>query len=665
MEKVHCLALLLAFSSATSASPVDVQDCTLQPLEQGQGVRVLYSTGRVPSGCVSRAAPEADREVHVLYLQCGDKSGMSQLFLNVSSADGNSTQRRKVVFVVSANGFSLLTIHSEDLPLTFIYNSENIFLNMNTNNGETNTTALPSFASGEELLKWAKLKYGGVSSFASVGSPQRIHFQVGKEIGTSEDCIPETDFDAGQYLEMDVISSEVKSCPHPSKNPRKEAHIVWLQQGHQDSGTQAVELNMNVTCDKGDPFKELSVVLVLKSQHSLLWNIGSTTHSTQFLVSGKYSLKHMSSGKIDGEALPDSKEGLIRKVHDRGVDFIASYTEIPSANRITLEVVRCEESREAATTPQARSHPHSPTREIEGLINLVVPWRCLENTIEVALAKQYLSVLKDPITIMTLSDSRCVAQDNMTHFVLRSGLEDCFTRVESGIHVKNKLIVTLASLQQVTIPFQCDLPEKLSLQLFSTPEFRLPSTTLEFNEVAYVQVSLRTADQDSSLQLQECSLKATGRTSMPLIRNGTSASSSVEILEVPDNSPGTRIHRFRFVYEAKDGGRPSLSATLVCWVSLNRHNPSSFESSLDVKVNDPNSPSHDQGLGIGTVVGITFGAFLIGVLLTAALWYIYSHTRPLAKMQPVSANPPASESSSTNHSIGSTQSTPCSTSSMA
>lgn len=663
MERIQCLALLLAFSLATSASPVTVQDCTLQPLEQGQGVKVLYSTSRVPLGCVGRGTLEADWEVHVLYLQHRHSSGVSELHLNVSSAEGNSTQQRKVVFAVSANSFFLLTVHSEDLPLTFIYNSRNIFLKMN--NRETNRTELPSFASGEELLKWAKLQYGGVSSFANVGSPQRIHFQVGKEIGTSEDCIPEEDFNAGQYLEMDVVSSEVRSCPHLSKPPRKEAHIVWLQQGHQDSGSQVVELNMNVTCDKGDPFKELSVVLVLKSQHSLLWNIGSTTHSTQFLVSGKYSLKHMSSRKIDGEALPDSKEGLIRKVHDRGFDFIASYTEIPSANRITLEVLRCaEELTEVATTAQASSQPHSATKEAEALLNITEPWKCLEDSIEVALAKLHFSVLADPITTLTLRDPHCVAQENMTHFVLRSVLEECFTQVERGIHVKNELIVTLASLQQVTVPFQCDLPEKLSLQLYPTPEFGLPSTMLEVNKVAYVQVSLRTADVESSLQLQECSLK-TGKNSIPLILNGASTISSVEILEAPYNPPGTRIRRFRFIYEAEDGGWPSSSATLVCRVSLNHHDPSSFESSLEVKLKHPNSLPHSQGLGLGTVGGITFGAFLIGVLLTAALWYIYSHTRPLAKMQPVSPNPPASESSSTNHSIGSTQSTPCSTSSMA
>lgn len=68
-----------------------------------------------------------------------------------------------------------------------------------------------------------------------------------------------------------------------------------------------------------------------------------------------------------------------------------------------------------------------------------------------------------------------------------------------------------------------------------------------------------------------------------------------------------------------------------------------------------------------TVVGIAFAAFVIGALLTGALWFIYSHTgessgptRPAQKPQP-----PASENSSAAPSIGSTQSTPCSSSSNA
>ncbi|XP_015226577.1 PREDICTED: transforming growth factor beta receptor type 3-like [Cyprinodon variegatus] len=66
-----------------------------------------------------------------------------------------------------------------------------------------------------------------------------------------------------------------------------------------------------------------------------------------------------------------------------------------------------------------------------------------------------------------------------------------------------------------------------------------------------------------------------------------------------------------------------------------------------------------------TVVGIAFAAFLIGALLTGALWFIYTHTGGAATSQPVQKSKPPSQNSSAAHSIGSTQSTPCSSSSTA
>ncbi|XP_034035128.1 transforming growth factor beta receptor type 3 [Thalassophryne amazonica] len=66
-----------------------------------------------------------------------------------------------------------------------------------------------------------------------------------------------------------------------------------------------------------------------------------------------------------------------------------------------------------------------------------------------------------------------------------------------------------------------------------------------------------------------------------------------------------------------------------------------------------------------TVVGIAFAAFVIGALLTGALWFIYSHTGGTAGPMQAQKPQPASENSSAAHSMGSTQSTPCSSSSTA
>ncbi|XP_015210713.2 transforming growth factor beta receptor type 3 isoform X1 [Lepisosteus oculatus] len=83
----------------------------------------------------------------------------------------------------------------------------------------------------------------------------------------------------------------------------------------------------------------------------------------------------------------------------------------------------------------------------------------------------------------------------------------------------------------------------------------------------------------------------------------------------------------------------------------------------DVPETEPPPEYVIYGLDTPTVVGIAFAAFVIGALLTAALWFIYSHTGEAAGRHQVPTSPLASENSSAAHSIGSTQSTPCSSSS--
>ncbi|XP_061539521.1 transforming growth factor beta receptor type 3 isoform X3 [Phycodurus eques] len=100
------------------------------------------------------------------------------------------------------------------------------------------------------------------------------------------------------------------------------------------------------------------------------------------------------------------------------------------------------------------------------------------------------------------------------------------------------------------------------------------------------------------------------------------------------------------------------------------------DTSSQAGSDDPtNNNSAAQLLDTPTVVGIAFAAFAIGALLTGALWFIYSHTGGTATATAAAAAggitkevnkcPPASENSSPGNSIGSTQSTPCSSSSTA
>uniref|UniRef100_A0A8D0BUL8 Endoglin n=1 Tax=Salvator merianae TaxID=96440 RepID=A0A8D0BUL8_SALMN len=652
METAWCLVVVFTAARVVpaGANPVNSSSCLLKPVLSDQDVKVSYITSQVTSCCIGHGPTDPDLEVHVLSLWLSNSAGViREIKFNVNTSAAN--RNRKIVFVVNTNAFSLFTVVPTDQHhVTFITSPNKPVVA--GNNISTNIANLPS--SNGELLKWAETKYGGVSSFTVLEDPEWICFQVGKELNTSKDCIPENNFEAKDFLEFQTVSHGTESCLGSSDHPGKEAHILWLQQSPPRTGTEAIDLNIKVTCRDGNPVNQYPTLLVLKGYEGLFWNISHMANTLKLLVSGKYFIKNFPLSPINGTVLPDSKDGLISKATKHDFPFIASYTEIPSARSITLELHRtCGQATEVTTAAQSKASSLSTLAQ--QLMKLSPPWRCTENTIEIAVIKNHLQALKNPVTEITLQDPNCKAIDNTTHFVLKSIPENCSTHLEGGIHAKNQLVLTMPALpDKIRVPFECDLPEKLFLHLYHTPDFRSSAITtiVEVNKPTYVQVSVRTANQSIPSQLQDCFLQIPGQPlPQELIRDGNPLSYSAVILD----SPSPKSWRFSFTYRA-DAGQEPTPATLVC-----KH--SNHESSLEVMLKPTNPPSHS--LGIGTVLGITFGAFLIGVMLTAALWYIYSHTRPTGKMQPVSENPPVSESSSSNHSIGSTQSTPCSTSSMA
>ncbi|XP_060613557.2 endoglin isoform X1 [Anolis sagrei] len=661
------VVFLLATSMAilTWASPVELPVCDLEPLTAEDGVNVFYTTSQAASGCRSRGPTDPSLDVHVLFLRYSGQQIINLLFnVSVSAAEPS----RKSLFVVNSNVVSFLTVTTQDPQLTFVAATGNVLVQ--GLRAETPRANLSS-SSGEELLTWAKAAYGGVSTFAELEAPQKIHFRLGTESGSSADCVPEEGFSTEPYLEVEAASANIQGCPSSGQNPGKEAHILWLRQDAQDSSSLDVNLNIELKCKAGGPENMLPILLVLKGHPSLAWHIGPVFSSFKFVVSSNYDLKNFGSRQVPGEDLPDSKEGLIAAARNKEFAFVASYTEIPSAKSITLELVRqCEESAVPTTEP-----PAVTSLAFAEFVRINItdwrPWRCLDSGVKVTLAKDYLrGLFMNPlkVTDVSLQDRSCRATDNGTHFVLTSPLRECGTSLERDAIVKNQLAFSLDLLrEEVLVPFECHLPEKVFLQLYSAPDYKLGLSTsvIEANQAAYVLARFRTSDPLAVLEIKDCSLEMpNGASSWLLISGDNPLSAKTKILD----SFSTTVRHFSFAYKTGQESWAETPATIVCRVDLysQLHGFRSDEVSLEVMLIPPNAPPDNVGLGLGTLLGITFGAFFIGVLLTAALWYIYMQTRPAAsKMEPVPANPPASESSTTNHSIGSTQSTPRSTSSMA
>ncbi|KAM6237497.1 endoglin [Spheniscus humboldti] len=640
------LPLLLALLGRPD--PGRAEGCDLQPVTAEPPITLSYATSTVPRGCVSSGSVGTSHEVHILSIEWS-KASAFPLKVSVTPRAGGCT-RSAVLVLLCARCSATVTSPCPDL-----------LIRTDARLSPGTTAALDPglpMATGEgQLLAWAQDVYGGITSYSELRDPRWVQVRLGEDASSPPECIPQERFDAMLHLETEVFFHGVKGCSRGDTQSTRAAHIVRLQP---EPSFPITEVNLSLSC----PERAMSnQILILQSQANLTWSLSVNNCHIQFLVSGNYKIAPISSLLLPGELLPDTERGLVAKAFEKNYSIIASYSAIPASTRISLEIQEHEAVRRAPATPTppaptANSLPHV-------LLLMLQPWKCTDETMEIVIARSHLEPIKDVVNI-TLRDISCQAEKNATHFMLKTPLNHCGTSLEGKGHANNELILNLAkgaALRSVRVAFQCKIPRELFLRLFPTAAFEVPQTELEVNKEAFVQASMRWEDHPADLQLKECWLAAPGREPVLLMQGGEARGAGVAVLEGPPSSHGRKVWRFRFTYTVPEGGRVPFSATLKCKAGL--QNTTIFEKVLEVTVKDGWRPPNNRGLGLAAVLGITFGAFLIGALLTAGLWYIYSHTRPITKLQPVSSTAPASESSSTNHSIGSTQSTPCSTSSMA
>ncbi|NXV85365.1 EGLN protein, partial [Calonectris borealis] len=602
--------------------PGRAEGCDLQPVTAEPPITLSYATSTVPRGCVSSSSMGTDHEVHVLSVEW---SKVSERALHLHPpCQGKSfphTSPRR-------GGMPLAPLPQLRLPLA----PQDARLSPGT------TATLgpePPTATGEgQLLAWARDTYGGITSYSELRDPRWVQLHLGEDAGSPPDCVPQERFDAMLHLETEVFFHGVKGCSHGDTQSTRAAHIIRLQP---EPSFPITEVNLSLSCPER---ADSNQILILQSRANLTWSLSVNNCHIQFLVSGNYKIAPISSLLFPGERLPDTERGLVAKAFEKNYSVIASYSAIPASTRISLEIQEQEAVRRAPVTPT----PPAPTTDLlpHVLLLMLQPWKCTDETMEIVIARSHLEPIKDVVNI-TLRDISCQAEKNATHFMLKTPLSHCGTSLEGRGHANNELILNLAkgaALRSVRVAFQCKIPRELFLRLFPTAAFEAPQTELEVNKEAFVQVP--PPARCSGWGGRVCPTPPGGRAWL-------GAASPVP------KEPG--------------GSQPCPPAGVqVSPLSPQPPPPQNntiFEKVLEVTVKDSWRPPNNRGLGLAAVLGITFGAFLIGALLTAGLWYIYSHTRPISKLQPVSSTAPASESSSTNHSIGSTQSTPCSTSSMA
>ncbi|NXM26212.1 EGLN protein, partial [Oxyruncus cristatus] len=597
--------------------PGRAEGCDLQPVTGESPIALSYTTSTVPRGCVSSGSLGTDHEVHVLSIKWSKPMLLEQMSLCWTSQDtlfpwgGGLVLDQELGRAVGRDGpcpppWLRLPLGPQDAHLF------------------SGTTAEPLMASNEEeLLNWAQSTYRGITSYSELRDPRWVQLRLGEDASSPPNCIPQNHFNAVLHLETEVFFHGVKSCSRGDTQNTRAAHIIHLQS---EPSSLITEVNLSLSCPENHVSNQ---ILILQSRANLTWSLSFKKCNIQVMASGNYKIMTIFPTLLPGELLPDTEQGLIAKAFEKNYSIIASYSAIPATTRISMEIQENTKKVTEMITPTTRLTP-TPELQPHQLLLLLKPWTCTDETMEITIIKSHLKVIKDlDIKDITLRDISCQAEKNATHFMLKSPLSHCGTLLGGRGYANNELLIKLSKgteLQDIRVAFQCEIPRELFLRLFPTAAFEVPQTELEVNKEAFLQV---------------LPLSRPSGSSMPWFSKSLDSSQPCPLAQGVQVSPHLSPQP------------PPLQ------------NNTNFEKVLEVTVKDTWQPPNSRGLGLAAVLGITFGAFLIGALLTAGLWCIYSRTRPISKLQPVSSTAPASESSSTNHSIGSTQSTPCSTSSMA
>ncbi|XP_056314849.1 endoglin [Danio aesculapii] len=257
------------------------------------------------------------------------------------------------------------------------------------------------------------------------------------------------------------------------------------------------------------------------------------------------------------------------------------------------------------------------------------------------------------------------------------------THVEVWITDKSSLAAP-AEVEKTTPAPTSPPPFPVQMQLFSSPDFTTPidnNSRVQSDKRVYAEISSQMF-QEASIKVSSCWVRST-----PVTREMPFKEEPCFIKDCPKRLSFS----FQILQDLPAGSWDLECAVKLCGIKrINNEESCTLETpvkrNVQVKPFTPTTNSCFE-FGLSAVLGIAFGGFLIGVLLTGALWFIKIRTgHPVAlgmrstaaelsvlsisgcpcgltKRQPVPTHPSPSENSSANASIGSTQSTP--TSSMA
>uniref|UniRef100_A0A8C5MXP3 TGFBR3/Endoglin-like N-terminal domain-containing protein n=1 Tax=Leptobrachium leishanense TaxID=445787 RepID=A0A8C5MXP3_9ANUR len=630
-----CLAVGLTF-------PLDREDkCELKVLSSN--IKAVSRHSIVQRGCVSKGS---GRDIYVLNIL---NTPEDVFVLNLEMTNNGKASETPALLIINVKIHVLnVTLHgpthkpTHKPAVSFLLQSSHsttIVLNNSPITG-----SLENFpAESEMLLLWAHKKYGSVTFFSELSNPENILLNMGMDNSAPDTCVLKNDFMATGILEAGNNHAHVNGCEISRPDPvvTKHAYIVHVTSPFSAPRSSPIKITLkpdNIHCSEAD-----TLVLYLKGDKDYSWSISTEINSDiQIRVTGNYTAPGVGTHARFIVELPESREDLIQYALNERVTQL-SYLEVGSVESVTLPVPCVTDS-----TPTTVSEEPRPPKEIcvnDGKFQRFI--KCTDSHMVVRVEKDVFYQYCNKDAKFSYANTECRAQDDGDALLLSSPFHKCNFNLRGQLYI-NTLNISSPFFMEASALVYCTAPT-IWLNSSHSPDFSPVTNQLQTNRSIYVKATVIAAT-NYYLHLVECWL-------------------------VVGEKRQTRstIYQHSFEAEGTDTWNVTLGTTeisgpakVTCTFCLSADRMtecpehSKMQKSLEVTVSEDG-----HAIGLSAVLGITFGAFVIGALLTAALWYICTRSRSTVKMQPVPTTTGGSESSSTNHSIDSTQSTPCSTSSRA
>lgn len=536
MEVTAALFLLL-ITVVTADSPF------CEPMEamerQSPWIRAQENLG---PGCWSSFSNQG-RDVHVLHLS-GRESGIFAL---------NITAAKTADVIIGCTSNTTLFISANADTTVYSLRKCRVF-------GQANF----SFEA-EDVLAWAKITFGGVTSFTTLANPLRITF-TGRTApgGGAVECSPETSFYPEEYI-LECDSPSMWFCS-PNSNPSEnEVHVINIA-----DGVEIQDVSIQVATTK-------KTTLFLKGPQGAKWTIEDSPDGLRFSSNNQVLLHGF---PITPTLRYNDAESFWAYVQLKA-GAITSYTEIRRGGPSFRLFIGASDRpvSEPQTTAAGLAESPSP------------------------------GSLRPPPLILQLFDTL----DSRTPL-------GPFAQIQPG----RRIYANISSQSGPILTFGVT-----SCQALSHGSCQMTQALHIMTERCY-PFSCLISLSFPPVQLQ------------------------------PQDQLGPAAHSTNWVLECIAQYCLDVSGQTVCADDGKVH--------ANVEIMQPSSPTVEPCLAfdLSAVLGIAFGGFLIGIVLTGALWFIQVRTgrsRSVNKHLPVPANPASCGDSSASPSIGSTKSSP--TSSMA